>query len=248
MALRSHHPGSPEHDGAAWFGVSAAVLAGDLAFVWADRLLDALDHAELPGASIRRARELFSQMRTEVIAGQYLDLRVGGSDTATEHDGSQIALLKSARYTVTRPLQIGAVLAQADDEMCARLAAYGDAVGTAFQLRDDVLGLFGDPVQTGKSCVDDLREGKRNVLVLRALRLATEAERAVLHATLGAPHVDDVVADRCREVVSGSGALASVEATISELLEQALAVATTFDPAATPALEHLAWYAARRDR
>jgi geranylgeranyl diphosphate synthase type I len=247
VALRAEHA-RPHDDDAAWFGISAAVLAGDLAFVWADRLFDGVGSDLVPPHCARRARELFTTMRTEVIAGQYLDLCLGADEATIELDGANVALLKSARYTVTRPLQIGAALAGADDELCARLSGYGDAVGTAFQLRDDVLGLFGDPQITGKSCTDDLREGKRNVLVLSALRMADDRGRAVLQRSLGAPDVGPAAVEGCREVVVESGALAEVESMIRSHLHHALGLAGTFDPRSTAALEQLACYAAQRDR
>jgi geranylgeranyl diphosphate synthase type I len=243
VTLRAEHPSGDDH----WFGISAAVLAGDLAFVWADQLLDGLDSIGLPIGSARRARAVFTTMRTEVIAGQFLDLQLGSVPTTTEDDVARIALLKSARYTVTRPLQIGATLAGADDDLCDRLARYGDAVGIAFQLRDDVLGLFGEPERTGKSCADDLREGKRNLLMQCALRRADASGRGVLVAALGASDVDQATVDRCREVVAKSGALSEVEALIGAHLDRALALSGTFDERATVALRQLARDAARRE-
>ena len=104
-------------DGADWFGMSAAILAGDLAFVWADQMFDDVDE-HLPAMYRHAARSRFDQLRTEVIAGQYLDLRISADPAATERDALRVALLKSARYTVSRPLQIGAALAGADDGLC----------------------------------------------------------------------------------------------------------------------------------
>ena len=128
-----------------------------------------------------------------MIAGQYLDLVLAADDRAAEAGARHVALLKSARYTVTRPLLLGAALAPSDDgtRVAAALHSYGDAVGMAFQMRDDVLGLFGDSAVTGKSALDDLREGKRTLLVLRALRLADDAQRQVLRSSLGDPDLDE---------------------------------------------------------
>jgi geranylgeranyl diphosphate synthase type I len=231
----------------AWFGVSAAVLAGDLAFVWADQLFDASADTS-DAAHHRTARRVFTLLRTEVIAGQYLDLRAGSDTSSSERDAVRIALLKSARYTVTRPLQLGAALAGGGPQIDALLGRYGDATGMAFQLRDDVLGMFGDPKHTGKSCADDLREGKRTLLVVRAEALTTDAGRAVLAASLGCADLDDVSAQRCRDVIAESGALASVEAAIEVELQRALAAASRLDPIAAEPLTELAELAARRDR
>lgn len=197
-----------------WFGCSAAILAGDLTYVWADELFES---TALPAPVLHRARQVFTELRTEVIAGQYLDLRLAADPGAREQGAARVALLKSARYTVTRPLLLGAALGELDAaaHVHEALHTYGDAVGLAFQMRDDILGLFGDPEETGKSAVDDLREGKRTVVMLRALRLADRAGRAVLERSLGDPSLDDAGAERVRDVVVSSGARASVEALVA---------------------------------
>jgi len=223
-----------------WFGASAAVLASDLAFVWADELLDT---ASLPADALARARAIFGTLRTEVVCGQFLDLAATsdpGSPQA-EVDVRRVALLKSARYTVTRPLLLGAALAPGPDERLACvLRRYGDALGRAFQMRDDVLGLFGDPAVTGKSACDDLREGKRTLLIVRALRMADPAGHAVLVRGLGDPDLDEAAAERCREVVARSGALASVEALIRHDRDVATSAAGCLAPAARDGLLTLA--------
>jgi geranylgeranyl diphosphate synthase type I len=117
----------------------------------------------------------------------------------------------------------------------------------AFQLRDDVLGLFGDSKYTGKGTADDLREGKRTLLVLRAMRLTTDAGRTTLHRALGNHELDETAFDDCLSVIASSGALASVEASITVHLERAIASASTFDPPTSRALTALALQAARRD-
>lgn len=218
----------------AWFGVGGAILAGDLAFVWADQLLD---NADLPNDAIERARSVFTDLRVEVMAGQYLDLRLAGLLAASEEDSLRVALLKSGRYTVTRPLQLGAAVGGRDARLGQALAAYGDAVGLAFQLRDDVLGLFGQPETTGKGTLEDLREGKRTVLMLRALHLAGPQDRAVLSRLLGDRDVDEADAEDARRIVVETGALAAVEKTLvaqQELARRALA------PVPSPAREALA--------
>jgi len=242
----SRHHGGLERD-REWFGVCAAILAGDLAFVWADAMFDRLEHEPIASAPMRRARERFTTLRTEVIAGQYLDLQIGCSPWADENDAARIALLKTARYTATRPLQIGASLSGASDVLLDQLAGYGDATGMSFQLRDDILGVFGDEQVTGKSAADDLREGKRTLLVLRALRLATDAGRSTLEAALGRHALDDRDVERTRDVIASSGALASIEAAIDVHLERALAAASTLASPASGALAGLALQAARRD-
>ena len=226
-----------------WFGIGGAILAGDLAFVWADQLFDS---AALPAPALDRARRVFGAMRVEVMAGQYLDLRLAGLKAATQTESLHVALLKSGRYTVTRPLQLGAAIAGADPDLDARLRAYGDALGVAFQLRDDVLGLFGDPGRMGKGALSDLREGKRTLLLLQALERAGAVEREQLSRIVGNPRLDESDAERAREIVVGTGALAEVESLLSEHLERARAALDGIAEPARAALEELAALAAYR--
>lgn len=239
--------GDPE-----WFGTSAAILAGDLAFLWSDQLFDA---ARFDAVTMDRARRVFTTLRTEVMAGQYLDLRLGGVDNAIEREGDganddaarRVALLKSGRYTITRPLELGFALADRPDEQRqVRLGAYGDALGLAFQLRDDILGMFGDPATTGKAVTDDLRDGKQTLLMVRALTLSTTAQRKVLMNALGAPEIDEALADDCRDIIARSGALASVETLVRSLHATAVASIDGLPEPAATALRTLATGAAQR--
>ena len=200
-----------------WFGLSAALIAGDLAFVWADQLLDQL---RCDGDREAEIRSLYGRLRNEVILGQYLDLRLAGPH-ATDREAQMVALLKSGRYTVTRPLELGAVLAGASDEMRSSLRAFGDAAGIAFQLRDDIMGVFGDASVTGKGNSEDIRSGKASLLLVRALELASPAHRTVLVAGLGDADLDDDGVEACREAIRSSGAVASIERLIDAKIEEA---------------------------
>jgi geranylgeranyl diphosphate synthase type I len=235
VALASQHRASGLRGDDDWFGVGAAILAGDLAFVWADQLFDA---APLDTASMERARRVFTDLRTELMAGQYLDLVLAATPDARPDQAGTVALLKAGRYTVTRPLQLGAAIAGTDPVVDAALVAYGDAVGVAFQLRDDVLGLFGDPHDTGKGVLDDLRQGKRTMLMLTALQAADRSQRTVLERALGNPEADAAMADDVRAVVTDSGALATIEHRIEVHHDEALrAIAQIDDPAHTALLQ-----------
>ena len=228
---------------AGWFGVGGAILAGDLAFVWADQMFD---EADLPSDVLDRARRVFTTLRIEVMAGQYLDMRLAGLPTASQDDALRVALLKSGRYTVTRPLQMGAAIGNADAGLVEALGRYGDALGVAFQLRDDVLGVFGDPQSTGKGDLDDLREGKRTVLLLKALQAADAAQRAELDAVLGDQTLTTSDADRVRQIIVDTGALAEVERLIADGRAAADAALHGIDPQARSALTDLADLAAFR--
>ncbi|MBA3489038.1 MAG: polyprenyl synthetase family protein [Longispora sp.] len=200
------------------FGRAAAILLGDLCLAWSDELFDGTGIA---ADAVARARPVFDEMRTEVTAGQYLDvLAVATRDTSLAR-ASKIAIYKSAKYTVERPLLLGGALAGADDVLMKCYSAYGLPLGEAFQLRDDVLGVFGDPAVTGKPAGDDLREGKRTYLVAFALVSATPSGGETLGALLGDPDLDDAGVESLREIIVSSGALASVENRIGALTDTA---------------------------
>jgi geranylgeranyl diphosphate synthase, type I len=242
-SLASTHAGDGLVGDARWFGVGGAILAGDLTFVWADQLLDG---ADLPPEAVSRARQVFTELRVEVMAGQYLDLRLAAQPEVSLDEAMRVALLKSGRYTVTRPLLLGAAIGGPNAHLASLLTAYGDAVGVAFQLRDDVLGLFGDPSTTGKGVLDDLREGKRTVLMLHAMQLTDEAGRKVLEELLGNPAVSETDAERVREVVYDCGALAAVERLLAARQGEARRALEPLHGPARNALEELADLAAFR--
>ncbi|MDR3034828.1 MAG: polyprenyl synthetase family protein, partial [Kitasatospora sp.] len=213
------------HAGAGWlgspavFGLASAVLVGDLALAWAD---DMFADAPLPAATIAAARPAWRAMRTEVLAGQYLDVRTQAVGDASPEAARKIDRLKTAAYTVQRPLHLGASLAGADERLIATLLEFGGDVGVAFQLRDDLLGVFGDPSVTGKPAGDDLREGKRTLLVAHAMRGLGPADAARLDARLGAPGLDAGEIAALRDLITRSGAPELVEARIDTLLAEAL--------------------------
>lgn len=208
------------------FGDSAAILLGDLALIAADRAFaDAV--TPLPASVQVAARRVYDLMRAEVIAGQYRDVLAqvvpwGADPTADEALARTVVRAKSARYSVEHPITLGAVVAGAAQEALDLARRAGLAIGEAFQLRDDLLGVFGDPATTGKPAGDDLREGKRTVLVARALRLADDAGRAALLAGLGRRDLTEADVARLRDVLRMSGAVDQVETLIDELAGPAL--------------------------
>ncbi len=207
------------------FGESAAILLGDLCLIWAEQMLD---ESGLPADALTRARPVVDEMRVELMAGQYLDLLEqarGPTGPAAVESALRVTRYKSAKYTIERPLHLGAALAGAGPEVFAACTAYGLPLGEAFQLRDDVLGVFGDPCQTGKPNGDDLREGKRTVLVAEALARADPRQAAVVRSLLGDPHLDGDGIARLREVIDETGARAAVEELINRRAEEARAAA-----------------------
>ena len=229
------------HRGSGWtgdgerFGLAGAVLVGDLCLVWSDEMFTG---SGLAPAELARGRRVFDQMRTELMGGQYLDMLEQAVAAQRQHGAVQrarrVIQYKSAKYTIEHPLLIGGLLAGADDDLLASYTAYGLPLGEAFQLRDDVLGVFGDPAGTGKPAGDDLREGKRTVLVAKAVERATPAQAAVVRRLLGDQHLEPSGVDALREVMVSTGALAAVEELITELVAQsraALACSAVGEPA-----------------
>jgi geranylgeranyl diphosphate synthase, type I len=236
------------HDLARWhgdgrrFGEGAAILVGDLAFVYADTLLP-----DVSGP----ARELFNQLRLEVNIGQYLDLVGTARRDASPAAARRICQYKSAKYTVERPLHMGAAVAAPGRlvELLGPLSRCGLPLGEAFQLKDDILGVFGDPTLTGKPVGEDLREGKPTLLYSLARKAAVGAGAELLTARFGAPDLTPSEVAAMQEVFEQSGARAQVEATIESLVQtsRAEANALPITEQARQALVELAEFVAGRD-
>ncbi|MCP2267534.1 geranylgeranyl diphosphate synthase, type I [Actinokineospora diospyrosa] len=222
------------------FGAAAAILLGDLALAWAD---DMYVSAALPPARRAAALVPWQAMRAEMLAGQYLDVLTQARGDESAEAALSVARMKTAAYTVERPLHMGAALAGADERVTGALRAFGADIGVAFQLRDDLLGMYGDTDVTGKPAGDDLREGKRTLLMSVGLRRADAAERAgdaaVLRSALGDENLDSATVERVRALLVDVGAVAEVEGRIGELTDSAM-LALTGVELAEPAGEVLA--------
>ena len=210
------------------YGLAAAVLAGDMALVLADR---ALLGSGFPSDRLLPALRRYDRMRVEVVAGQFLDVLAAHRGSADEAEARRIAVLKSGGYTVEAPLQIGAILGGGSDELLACLSRYGIALGEAFQLRDDVLGVFGDPEVTGKDRHSDLREGKRTVLLARATARSSAQDRTFLEERVGRPDLSPEEVERARGLLESTGALDATLGLIEELVKEAR---SALDPALLP--------------
>lgn len=219
------------------FGLSTAVLLGDLMLSWADEQLRSSGLPRVP-----EALRFLDLCRSEVVAGQYLDVLAQTRPTVTVEEAMRIVRFKAASYTVERPLHIGAALAGADADLIDGLSAVALPLGQAFQLRDDVLGVFGDPMVTGKPAGDDLREGKRTVLVARATELGSDDDRDLLVRLLGTREGVEPLT----ELMVRTGALAAVERDIAHLEDEADAAITALGDHARSVLGPLALSATRR--
>jgi len=200
------------------FGHAAAILTGDLCLSFSEEAFTDIGEKAASGS---RARLIFNLMRAEVMAGQYLDILEEVAGPVRDRAGAvsraqSIIRFKSAKYSTEHPLALGGALAGASNELLRGYSAFALPLGEAFQLRDDVLGVFGDPVTTGKPAGDDLREGKRTVLVALALDQATAEESAFIDAKLGSPDLGDEDITEIRRIIEESGALQATEVLIGD--------------------------------
>jgi geranylgeranyl diphosphate synthase, type I len=234
----AHRQFEQRHRDAGWlgdpaaFGRASAILLGDLLLMWSAEMLRT---APLPAGTLAAAAPVVEAMRTEVTGGQYLDVLAqvqplgspselpSGPGHRPDAAGGTLDLaeigrvveFKSARYSVQRPCQVGAALGGGDAAQQRALAAFGIAAGRAFQYRDDLLGVFGDPATTGKPAGDDLREGKRTVLVAHAFAATDDAGRRTIRRDLGDPELDAAGVERLRSLIVDSGAQEAVEQMIA---------------------------------
>jgi geranylgeranyl diphosphate synthase, type I len=267
---RRHWHGSP-----GGFGVGMAILLGDLLLCWTDEMFHA---SGLPEDALRRGQPILDLMRTEVFAGQYLDLFGQAAGSGTLESALRVVEYKTTKYTIERPLHLGAALAGASwgpgvaagpaasagagpgaggppgmggppGALVAAYTAYGLPLGTAFQLRDDILGVFGDPGQTGKPAGDDVREGKHTVLLAIARARATGPQAAIIDRYLGDPLLDEAGTAKIRTVITETGAVAECEAMISRHVAEAVAALASapITSEARDALADLAVAATARD-
>ncbi|MBM3817294.1 MAG: polyprenyl synthetase family protein, partial [Actinobacteria bacterium] len=214
----THEALQAEHRSRAWagdarrFGDGAAILIGDLSFVYADMLLASLG---------TRGWQMWNELRVELNVGQYLDMLGSAQNERRPEKAMRICRYKSGKYTIERPLHLGALLADEDTTLIDAYSAIGLPLGDAFQLRDDVLGVFGESSVTGKPVGDDLREAKPTPLMALALQRANDQQRSVLkkvgNASLSPSDIADV-----QQAIVDSGALSAMETTISDLRDEAI--------------------------
>ncbi|MEY3168774.1 MAG: hypothetical protein RL421_17 [Actinomycetota bacterium] len=212
------HRENSYHGDAERFGIASAILLGDLALVWADR---ALVESGITQSEFIHCQTIFCEMRDELMAGQYLDVLEGALGTSSVERSRKVARYKSGKYSIERPLLFGASLAGAE-RLNQTYSSFGLPLGEAFQLRDDVLGIFGDPSVTGKPAGDDLREGKRTVLAAMAMEHTDAAGKALLDRSLGNPDLSEKDVAALQEIIISSGALEQVEKLITELTTSAI--------------------------
>jgi len=242
-----HTSHSEQHARSGWagesrrFGEGVAILVGDLALVFSDQLLTGVGPA---------AWAVWNELRIELNIGQYLDILGSVRSDRRRSQAERICRYKSGKYTIERPLHLGAVLAapERQDELFPALSAYGLPLGDAFQMRDDVIGAFGDTALTGKPVGDDLREGKPTPLLARAVERATGPQLDIL-ARVGTPDLDAEEIAAIQQVIVDTGALADLEGHIGALTAAALAslTAAPITAEAKAALAELGEFVSQRE-
>jgi len=220
----SLHAGFTSAHGPGWsgaaedYGRSVAILLGDVLLSSASGHLLACD---VPHQVLLRAHGAFTRLQVEVMAGQFLDVDAAARGTADRERALTIATLKSGRYSVSRPLELGALLAGAAPAAAGALLAVGDPLGVAFQLGDDLLGVFGDPAETGKPSGADLVEGKRTLLIAETLTRLDATQRRTFLDRFAASGLDPDDVTQLRVLIERCGARAAVEAHIHHAADQA---------------------------
>ncbi|MFZ1361714.1 MAG: polyprenyl synthetase family protein [Candidatus Nanopelagicales bacterium] len=227
------------------FGEASAILVGDLALAWADQ---AYYESGLDPERLSRGKPVYDNMRTEVVAGQYLDVLQQAQRSHDRAEILRVAQFKTAKYTIERPLHLGAVWVDAPESTVSALSDFGLPLGVAFQIRDDIMGVFGDPEQTGKPAGDDVREGKYTFLIDYAYAANNPATNALLDRSLGNPDLTAEDVDEVRASIRETGALDRAEQEVEEHLTEALTALdrADLDPQAAGVLAQLAQAAAHR--
>lgn len=221
------------------FGESAAILLGDLCLIWSEQMLR---ESGVDARRLQRAWPRYDTMRTELAVGQFADLTSDVRRMPSLEAVLDVARRKSGNYTVRRPLEIGAAMSDCDDRTLTQLGRYGAAVGEAFQLRDDMLGVFGSPTITGKPAAGDLLERKATSVVVTAHQLADPPTRAELTELMYGPSLDDDALDRCKALIVATGAVQMIEQMITDRVASAREHLddTSIDEAVRAALDEMA--------
>lgn len=239
---RRHGESGWQGDGA-HFGLSAALLAGDASLVWSEELF----HDRWRAVRSPCAMSLFSRLRADAVRGEFLDI-LGETRGGSLDDAFELIRYKTARYTVSDPLELGGTIAGAEDDVIASYREFGLLVGEAYQLRDDLFGFFGSPAITGKSNLDDIRQGKLTVLIMVARDLADPERAERIEKLYGAPWVGEAEVAELQDIVLSVGAREAIEELIRDRHHRALEALTAarIDEVSCESLRQLAKIAVDR--
>ncbi|WP_231441375.1 polyprenyl synthetase family protein [Brevibacterium zhoupengii] len=233
--FESRHSERSFQGGAEPFGVAAAIVIGDICLALSEELFEKSQNVLGITPS---ARDLRATLRRDVMVGQYLDVLAEVVPLDDERIGErawEVLSFKSAKYSVEQPLLLGAALGGADEDQLAEISRFGLPLGQAFQLRDDVLGIFGDPAATGKPAGDDIREGKRTVLIAESMKNLSPKQTQIMAERLGDPDLSDSEVAECVSMLTESGGLDAVESFIRSKHDEALSVVREWAAENSPA-------------
>ena len=214
---KSNYQGNPEK-----FGAAAAILIGDLALSWSDQMMHLTDSDLIDSLNFKEALPLFYEMRSELMAGQYLDVLEGVIAKSNTSRSRKIARFKSGKYSIERPLQFGAALAGAKSEILKAYSGYGLPLGEAFQLRDDILGVFGKSEVTGKPSGDDIREGKRTLLIALTLESCDANQAQFIENSLGNNKLSESEVNQIQNIILETEGLNRCEEMIERLYSESV--------------------------
>lgn len=232
--FESRHSERRFQGGAEPFGVAAAIVIGDICLALSEELFE---KSQSVLGITPSARDLRATLRRDVMVGQYLDVLaevVPLDDARIGERAWEVLSFKSAKYSVEQPLLLGAALGGADEEQLAEISRFGLPLGQAFQLRDDVLGIFGDPAATGKPAGDDIREGKRTVLIAESMKNLNSEQTQIMAERLGDPDLSDSEVAECVSMLTESGGLDAVESFIRSKHDEALSVVREWSTDSSP--------------
>lgn len=203
---------------AAHFGLASAILAGDLALSYAHEVFVTSSFSD---EAIRTAQRYYNLLWMEVILGEQLDTLGGMKKDVAEKDILTMLALKSGKYTIERPLHIGAALADASDKVFQGFTGYGIPLGQAFQIQDDILGMFGTEEKIGKPVTSDIAEGKKTLLIIKAVEQGNKTQKGIIQKALGNPQVTEQDLEIVKNVVIDAGSLAHSQDLAKKLIEKA---------------------------
>jgi len=207
------------------FGISMAIIAGDILAALGNEILCVLNlKEEYKTSAIARLNNVIHT----VIYGEALDI-LSELKPVTQKDVEKVHKLKTASYTIEGPLQIGALLAGANNEQLKTLSDYAIPLGVAFQIQDDILGMFGDEQKVGKPCDSDLKEGKQTLLILKALEKASQEQKDIIKSALGNPDITKEQLEQVRQIIKDTGSLQYSQDLAKQLIEKAKSIIMNSD-------------------
>lgn len=207
-----------KHKDADHFGNSMAIIVGDMMYAFGNQVLF---ESGFEPALIVNALHRLQGVVSRTVVGESQDILIENKGEATEQEILQMYENKTARYTIEGPLHLGAILARADEKMMQSLSDYSIPAGIAFQIQDDILGVFGTVGKTGKPVGSDVRQGKQTILVAKALEKASRAQKEILKKCLGNSDLTEKDLDEFKKVIIETKSLEYAQKLAQDLIAEA---------------------------